>query len=177
MMADKTQQILNAAIAVFIEKGYNATTQDIAKKAEVAEVTLFRKFTNKQNLFLTAIQSTIDEHFSVKERQELMNEPLEETLTLWFSERVTILRKNKQLVKMLLSESLIGNLPEHVNFPVIFYHQLLKQLKPFEHYIDIESMARSWIGYLISTVVIGESSKTLDISAVFIYPFMLEENK
>lgn len=147
-MADKTNQIIKAAVDVFIEKGYNATTQDIARKAQVAEVTLFRKFTNKQNLFLTAIQLTIDEYFNMQERQEQTDEPLEKILTLWFTERSQILIINRALVKMLLSESLMGNLPEHMNFPVIFYHQLLKQLKPFEQDVHIEHMARSWLGIL-----------------------------
>lgn len=171
-MADKTNQIIKAAVDVFIEKGYNATTQDIARKAQVAEVTLFRKFTNKQNLFLTAIQSTIDEHFNMQERQEQTDEPLEKILTLWFTERSQILIKKRALVKMLLSESLMGNLPEHINFPVIFYHQLLKQLKPFEQDVHIEHMARSWVGYFISTVVLGTPSEAIDVEHIFIRPFV-----
>ena len=174
-MADKTKQIIKAAVDVFIEKGYNATTQDIASKAQVAEVTLFRKFTNKQNLFLTAIQSTIDEHFSMKERQQQTDEPLEKTLTLWFTERSQILIKKRALVKMLLSESLMGNLPEHINFPVIFYQQLLEQLKPFERQVDIENMARSWVGYFISTVVLGAPNQDIDVARIFITPFVRGE--
>ncbi|WP_062321540.1 TetR/AcrR family transcriptional regulator [Halolactibacillus sp. JCM 19043] len=171
-MADKTNQIIKAAVDVFIEKGYNATTQDIARKAQVAEVTLFRKFTNKQNLFLTAIQLTIDEYFNMQERQEQTDEPLEKILTLWFTERSQILIINRALVKMLLSESLMGNLPEHMNFPVIFYHQLLKQLKPFEQDVHIEHMARSWVGYFISTVVLGTTSEAIDVEHIFIRPFV-----
>ncbi|WP_243463089.1 TetR family transcriptional regulator [Mesobacillus boroniphilus] len=34
-MRDKTEQILNAAMNVFVKKGLQATTQEIAKEAEV----------------------------------------------------------------------------------------------------------------------------------------------
>ena len=41
---DRQYQILEAALTVFIEKGYNgATTAEIAKAANISEVTLFRE--------------------------------------------------------------------------------------------------------------------------------------
>ena len=48
---DAEQRILNAALKVFASEGYiGATTRRIAKEANVAEVTLFRKFRSKENL-------------------------------------------------------------------------------------------------------------------------------
>ncbi|OPY19003.1 MAG: putative DNA-binding transcriptional regulator [Methanomethylovorans sp. PtaU1.Bin093] len=48
---DAEQRILNAALKVFASEGYTgATTRRIAKEANVAEVTLFRKFRSKENL-------------------------------------------------------------------------------------------------------------------------------
>lgn len=45
------QRILDAALKIFASEGYTgATTRRIAEEADVAEVTLFRKFQSKQNL-------------------------------------------------------------------------------------------------------------------------------
>jgi AcrR family transcriptional regulator len=54
---DTRQRILQAAAQTFAEKGYaRATTRIIAAAAEVNEVTLFRHFGNKKNLFTAVIQ-------------------------------------------------------------------------------------------------------------------------
>jgi TetR/AcrR family transcriptional regulator len=50
-MEDTEQRILDAALKVFASEGYiGATTRKIAHEANVAEVTLFRKFQSKENL-------------------------------------------------------------------------------------------------------------------------------
>lgn len=52
MSADTEQKILDAALKVFSEKGYNgARTRIIAEKSGFTEMTLFRKFETKENLF------------------------------------------------------------------------------------------------------------------------------
>ena len=62
-MADNTaQKIIDAALKVFGEKGYKgATTRVIAEKAGFSELTLFRKFKTKENLFdMALIQNIIE---------------------------------------------------------------------------------------------------------------------
>lgn len=56
---DETRErILEAAARVFAEKGYaRATTREMASAASVNEVTLFRHFGNKRNLFNAVIQA------------------------------------------------------------------------------------------------------------------------
>lgn len=54
---DTRQRILKAAAGVFAEKGYaRATTRALAASAGVNEVTLFRHFGNKQNLFAAVME-------------------------------------------------------------------------------------------------------------------------
>jgi len=54
---DTRQRILLAAAQVFAEKGYaRATTRTLAAAAGVNEVTLFRHFGSKQNLFAAVIE-------------------------------------------------------------------------------------------------------------------------
>ena len=53
---DTRTKILDAALELFSEKGFKATTtKAIAEKAEINEVTLFRNFESKEKLFLAII--------------------------------------------------------------------------------------------------------------------------
>lgn len=50
------ERILEAAISLFGEKGYTATsTREIAERAQVNTITLFRHFNSKENLFREAV--------------------------------------------------------------------------------------------------------------------------
>ncbi|ENQ3106986.1 TetR/AcrR family transcriptional regulator [Bacillus cereus] len=50
------EKIIEAAVLLFGEKGYTATTiREVAEKAEVSELTIFRNFKNKENLFRESI--------------------------------------------------------------------------------------------------------------------------
>ncbi|MCE5214115.1 MAG: TetR/AcrR family transcriptional regulator [Methanobacterium sp.] len=51
-MTDSEQKILDAALKIFARKGYDAaTTRAIAEESGYTEMTLFRKFQTKKNLF------------------------------------------------------------------------------------------------------------------------------
>lgn len=57
---DTRERILNAAREVFSKKGYaGSTTKEISSVAELAEVTLFRHFETKNNLFCETISKYI----------------------------------------------------------------------------------------------------------------------
>lgn len=66
-MTDKTKQkILDAALKVFSEKGFKgATTKVIAQKSGFSELTLFRKFETKENLFSSVL---------IKNRENILEE-------------------------------------------------------------------------------------------------------
>ncbi len=49
------EQILEAARAVFLEEGVNASTATIARRAGVSEGTIFKRFATKEALFFTAL--------------------------------------------------------------------------------------------------------------------------
>jgi len=73
------QRILNAALKVFASEGYTgATTRRIAKEANVAEVTLFRKFQSKENLLIEVLIknrasfSALDPLFIIKKDADMM---------------------------------------------------------------------------------------------------------
>lgn len=61
-MVDKTEQkFIEASLKIFAEKGYKgATTRIIADEAGFSELTLFRKFKNKENLFNKVLAVNIE---------------------------------------------------------------------------------------------------------------------
>jgi AcrR family transcriptional regulator len=61
-MTDKTEQrILDAALKIFAKEGYKgATTRAMADEAGFNELTLFRKFKNKENLYNTVLTKNVE---------------------------------------------------------------------------------------------------------------------
>ncbi len=58
---DKYQRILDAAVAVFAEKGFFvARISDIADRANVADGTVYLYFKNKEEILMTAINTAFD---------------------------------------------------------------------------------------------------------------------
>lgn len=68
---EKYHRILQSAIAVFAEHGYfNARVSDIAKKAKVADGTIYLYFKNKEQILMAALDSAFDS-FMETARKEL----------------------------------------------------------------------------------------------------------
>ncbi|WP_243075727.1 TetR/AcrR family transcriptional regulator [Microbacterium sp. SS28] len=59
---ERREQIIAAALAVFGARGYEGTTtDDVARTAGVSQPYVVRLFGTKENLFLAAVQSALDE--------------------------------------------------------------------------------------------------------------------
>jgi AcrR family transcriptional regulator len=65
--------ILEAAAAVFAERGLEASTAEIARRAGVGEATLYRRFPTKDDLIVAIVQSHMDEFIEVA--TECLEEP------------------------------------------------------------------------------------------------------
>jgi AcrR family transcriptional regulator len=62
---ERREQIVAAAIAVFGARGYEGTTtDDVARTAGVSQPYVVRLFRSKENLFLAAMQSSLDQLMS-----------------------------------------------------------------------------------------------------------------
>src|SRR4051812_42626259 len=57
----KDEQVLRAAQQVFLQKGIRATTAEVAKRAGVAEGSIFKRWATKQDLFRAAMQPELQE--------------------------------------------------------------------------------------------------------------------
>lgn len=103
---DKTKdKILNAAIDVMHLKGYSsATVREIAAKADVSEMTLFRKFSNKQEL-LNGIIEKYSFTFSMKKIfTEKLTYDLAKDLDTVSKTYQTFMEKNKKIVLLAYKE-------------------------------------------------------------------------
>jgi AcrR family transcriptional regulator len=100
------ERLLGAARSVFAGKGYQAaTTREIAARAGVAELTLFRHFTSKQGLFEALLEQVQPLHAL----EELMVRPGErppvEELTAIGRRLVEFAAQNGELMRLLLWEA------------------------------------------------------------------------
>lgn len=167
-MRDVTERIIKGAISVFIQKGLQATTQEVAKEADVAEVTLYRRYSTKENLFITVIKSVLEKKFHSRIFEMAKEEETEVFLMNIIEDRLDILSKNYDLVRMLLSESLRGNLTNEINLPYIIFSSLQKGLEShFElkgQSVDTEFYARQLGGIFLSYVVLPNGKPFNELS-------------
>ena len=110
------QQILDSAMKVFIERGYNgATTLDIAKEAGVSEVTLFRYFSSKKEIFMEGIEPILIT--TLKESIVKVNglEPVEK-LKYVLKDRIKFISDHHEVIKLILMESQINPEIADINY-------------------------------------------------------------
>jgi AcrR family transcriptional regulator len=79
-----TEQILDAAREVFLEKGFSASTVEIAQRAGVSEGSLFNRFATKEELFFAAIGASAEPPwFSTIEQLSGRGDPKENLVVLY----------------------------------------------------------------------------------------------
>ncbi len=118
------EKILKTAIKLFSQKGYlGATTKEIAKEAGIAEVTLFRYFPSKENLF----EETLSVYSFLPVLKGLLpkltSRPFEEALKIIALEYLNTLESKKYLIKIMHSE--VYNYPDKVHK---IYHSFINEM-------------------------------------------------
>jgi len=100
------ERILDAALEAFADSGFNgATTKDIAKKAAVNEVTIFRQFRSKRALF-NAVMVERSPLVQVEKVVSLdLRTPVEQQMVQNLRSVLGVLRANKQLFMVALGDA------------------------------------------------------------------------
>ncbi|MEH7123345.1 TetR/AcrR family transcriptional regulator [Bacillus sp. JJ1532] len=136
-LTDKQKRIIIAAIESFSEKGYAATsTSEIAKKAGVAEGTIFRHYKTKKDLLLGIVAPTMAKllaPFVIKDLNKVLDtkyERFEDFLRAMIENRVIFLKKNLPLLKIVIQE-----IPFHPELKEQFFEHIAK--KVFDRYIKV----------------------------------------
>ena len=136
---DKTEQkIVDATIFLLDKEGMNGTTtKKIAKKAEVSEVTVFRKFKSKDNLLKIA-KIYYSDYFLEKISDIFTNyedTDLESLLKNTWWKLVNFLDNNLDIIKIALDE--LMSCPEEEKMFSKFSDEVLKNLTNiFQEQID-----------------------------------------
>ncbi|GBE33924.1 HTH-type transcriptional repressor KstR2 [bacterium BMS3Bbin06] len=103
--ADTRTRLLDATLMLISEKGYlGATTREIASRAGVTEITLFRHFGSKEKLFEEVLRTYT---FLPKLKEllpELEEKNYEDALTIVGLKLYETLGERKSMVKIMLSE-------------------------------------------------------------------------
>lgn len=111
-MTSKQIKILEAAIELIAEKGYSATsTSEIAKRAGVAEGTIFRHYRTKKDLLLSIVNPVIINFmapvFAEKFVDQVFHEShtsFEDFLYLFIKNRFEFVQSNVPLIKIVIQE-------------------------------------------------------------------------
>ncbi|MFO1442121.1 TetR/AcrR family transcriptional regulator [Bacillus sp. Bva_UNVM-123] len=133
-LTDKQKSIILAAIETFSEKGYASTsTSEIAKKAGVAEGTIFRHYKTKKDLLLNILAPLISKimaPFLIKDFYKVLDhhyDHFEDFLRAMLQNRITFLKYNMPLFKILIQE-----IPFHPDLKEEFIENIAKKI--FERY-------------------------------------------
>lgn len=136
-LTDKQKKIILAAIESFSEKGYAATsTSEIAKKAGVAEGTIFRHYKTKKDLLLGIVAPTMAKllaPFVIKDLYKVLDtkyERFEDFLRAMMENRIVFVKKNLPLIKILIQE-----IPFHPELKEQFFERIAK--KVFDRYVKL----------------------------------------
>ena len=135
-MSDKDEtrdKLLRATLELVSDKGYlGATTREIAALAGVSELTLFRKFGKKENLF----EEMLESHTFLPRLRDLVEEahekPVREGLSLIGARFLHTLQERRPLVQIMLSE--MSHYPEKVRR--IYQMMVYNLSKTLENYLD-----------------------------------------
>ncbi|ESU34376.1 hypothetical protein G3A_01085 [Bacillus sp. 17376] len=140
-LTDKQKKIIISAIESFAEKGYSATsTSEIAKKAGVAEGTIFRHYKTKKDLLLAIVAPVMAKFvapFIIKDLKKVLDqdyEHVEDFLKAMLENRREFLIKNLPTVKILVQE-----IPFHPELKELFKEHIGLRIyerleKLVEHY-------------------------------------------
>ena len=117
----RPQELLSAALDLFVERGYAATRlDDVAKKAGVSKGTLYLYFTNKEDLFKAVVRENVVPVLGaaeeIIERHEGDSATLFREIILGWWERIGN-TKLSGLTKLMMAEC--GNFPDVAKF----YHE------------------------------------------------------
>jgi AcrR family transcriptional regulator len=165
----KEQKILEAAIAVFSEKGFSgATTSEIAKRAGVAEGTIFRYFKTKKDILqgiLIQMLNMAGEPIIIEGVRKILlnteNKDLRGVLKAFICDRLEVLESVFPMIKVIITEALYHDDIREAFFQniiskvfevfTIFHRQMLERGLIREN-VNALTMARSIIGNVVLLV-------------------------
>ena len=104
----RKEQIIPSALSVFIEKGFSGTTTaELAKAAGISEVTLFRHFSSKQEIFHAGVEPILFESLT-NDMPVIEGKIGVEALSNILFKRIKFLEDHRGIIKLILNEHLLN---------------------------------------------------------------------
>lgn len=109
------QQILDAALKVFSQKGYSgARTKDIASLAGISETLLFQHFGSKENLYAESMEALFAHHPVLPELAGFMERGDDYNVLYTLAlHMISHARKDPRMIRMIFFAALESMTPEH----------------------------------------------------------------
>lgn len=156
-MAIQESHLLDQLLIVFIEKGYASTsTRELADRCGIAEITLFRKYGTKKELFSKAVMHYLETHsFSDFTWDE--HDTLEDMLIKLLERRYQFVATHHAVLRMLIAETLYRKWPDEFN---VIQRMQQRNVAYIEHYakdhdltLDVTSLATMMLGFIMSEII------------------------
>lgn len=161
---ERRKQIIKSALKVFIAKGYNgATTLEIAKEAGISEMTLFRYFDSKKEVFVQSVKPLLTEGLKISNKGVEKNLEARTVLESVITERVDFISKNRELIKLVLMESQVNPDLADFNFIDETSRQIREMLKDTATALDFhEESFRLLMGALLTFLYLPQEQEDRD---------------
>ncbi|RNM26298.1 TetR/AcrR family transcriptional regulator [Staphylococcus cohnii] len=134
-LTEKQRSVIESALVLFSEKGYSQTsTSDIAKRAGVAEGTVYKQFKNKEALLYSGLVPIIKDNIAPTVAEEFLSElnrasNLEIFINTFVDNRSQFIYENRMLIKIFFNEAMTSKTFQSVLLE-IFNKRLVAHLKP-----------------------------------------------
>ncbi|WP_145395432.1 TetR/AcrR family transcriptional regulator [Staphylococcus cohnii] len=134
-LTEKQRLVIESALILFSEKGYKQTsTSDIAKRAGVAEGTVYKQFKNKEALLYAGLVPIIKDNIAPTVAEEFLSElnrasNLESFINIFVDNRSKFIYENRMLLKVFFNEAMTSKMFQSVLLEV-FNKCLVSHLKP-----------------------------------------------
>jgi AcrR family transcriptional regulator len=109
LIAARREQILEAAMRVFAQKGFRrATTREVAREAGVSEGTIYNYFEDKEALLLAILDVLNETEHRAEDFREGLAEDFGQFMEAYLRHRMALIWQNREVFRVVLSEMLVN---------------------------------------------------------------------